>query len=147
MEKMEGIVMKNIQERAKEYADRHKAAELEHFGVRNFPYGRIYNAEMAAYEKGATDQKAIEEAVTFTKSDAKTEKQLDREEHFATWYFQNVKGVPTFSDAIEWARKQTIDEVCNWLGNYLVVEHEILTKAGCESVINELRKAMEVNRL
>ena len=28
-------------------------------------------------------------------------------------------------------------------GNYLVVEHKILTKAGCENVINELRKALE----
>ena len=137
---MEGIIMKNIKERAKEYADRHKAAEI--IG-KVYGYERIYNAEMAAYEKGAADQKAIEEAVTLTKSNAKTEKQLDREECFATWYFQNVKGAPTFSDAIEWARKEMLDEVCNWLGNYLVVEHEILTKAGCENVINELRKAME----
>ena len=114
---MEGIVMKNIKERAKEYADSHKAAELEHFGVRNFPYGRIYNAEMTAYEKGATDQKAIEEAVTLTKSDAMTGKQLDREESFASWYFSNVKGVPTFSDAIEWSRKQTIDEACEIVRN------------------------------
>ena len=115
MEKMEGIIMKNIQERAREYADRHKAAEI--IG-KVYGYERIYNAEMAAYERGATDQKAIEEAVTLTKSNAKTEKQLDREEHFASWYFQNVKGVPTFSDAIEWSRKQTIDEVCEWMTNF-----------------------------
>ena len=137
---MEGIIMKNIKERAKEYADRHKAAEI--IG-KVYGYERIYNAEMAAYERGATDQKAIEEAVTLTKSDAKTGKQLDREECFTSWYFQNAKGAPTFSDAIEWARKQTIEEVCNWLGNYFVFEHETLTKAGCENVINELRKALE----
>ena len=59
MEKMEGIVMKNIQERAKEYADRHKAAEI--IG-KVYGYERIYNAEMAAYERGATDQKAIDDA-------------------------------------------------------------------------------------
>lgn len=137
---MEGIVMKNIQERAREYADRHKAEEI--IG-KVYGYERIYNAEIAAYERGAKDQKAIEEEVTLKKYDAMTEKQLDREENFTTWYFQNVKGAPTFSDAIEWARKQTIDEVCNWLDNYLVCEHEILTKAGCESIINELRKAIE----
>ena len=137
---MEGIVMKNIQERAKEYADSNKAAELEHFGVRNYPYGRIYNAEMTAYEKGATDQKAIEEAVTLTKSDAKTGKQLDREKRFATWYFQNVKGVPTFSDAIEWARKQTIEDAksafnkaCGWLSTY----------TWYNEVVEEFIKAME----
>lgn len=140
MEKMEGIVIKNIIERAREYADRHKAEEIV---GKVYGYERIYNAEIAAYERGAKDQKAIEEEVTLKKYDSMTEKQLDREEHFTSWYFQNVKGVPTFSDAIEWSRKQTIDEVCNWLGNYLVVEHEALTKAGCESVINELRKAME----
>ena len=95
-----------------------------------------------AYMRGAKGQNAIKE-VTLKKYDTMTEKQLDREECFAFWYFLNGKGTPTFSDAIEWARKQTIDEVCNWLGNYLVVVHEILTKAGCKSVINELRKAME----
>lgn len=140
MEKIEGIVMKNIIERAREYADRNKAEEIV---GKVYGYERIYNAEIAAYERGAKDQKAIEEEVTLKKYDAMTRKQLDREECFTSWYFQNVKGAPTFSDAIEWARKQTIDGVCDWLGNYLVVEHEVLTKAGFESVINELRKALE----
>ena len=140
MEKMEGIIMKNIQERAREYADRHKAAEI--IG-KVYGYERIYNAEMAAYERGATDQKAIEEAVTLKKYDAMTEAEYDREMAFADWYLQNGKGTPTYSDAIEWSRKQTIDEVCNWLDNYLACEHEILTKAGCEIIINILRKAME----
>lgn len=139
MEKMEGIVMKNIKERAKEYADSHKAAELEHFGVRNFPYGRIYNAEMTAYEKGATDQKAIEEAVTLTKSNAMTGKQLDREECFASWYFQNVKGAPTFSDAIEWSRKQTIEEVCEWMMNFKIGSGEF----PLYNYVGNFRKAME----
>lgn len=112
---MEGIVMKNIIERAREYADKHKAEEIV---GKVYGYERIYNAEIAAYERGAKDQKAIEEEVTLKKYDAMTGKQLDREENFTTWYFQNVKGVPTFSDAIEWARKQTIDEVCEWMMNF-----------------------------
>ena len=111
---MEGIVMKNIIERAKEYADRHKAEEIV---GKVYGYERIYIAEMTAYEKGATDQKAIEEEVTLKKYDSMTEKQLDREEHFTSWYFQNVKGAPTFSDAIEWSRKQTIDEACEIVRN------------------------------
>ena len=81
--------------------------------------------------------------VRLKKSDDMTEAEYDRETAFADWYLKYGKGTPTYSDAIEWARKQTIDEACNWLGNYLVVEHKILTKAGCESVINELRKAIE----
>lgn len=122
MEKIEGIVIKNIKERAREYADRHKAAEIV---GKVYGYERIYNAELIAYEKGATDQKAIEEEVTLKKYDAMTGKQLDREENFTTWYFQNVKGAPTFSDAIEWARKQTIEDAksafnkaCGWLSTY-----------------------------
>lgn len=54
---MEGIVMKNIQERAREYADRHKAEEIV---GKVYGYERIYNAEIAAYERGAKDQKAID---------------------------------------------------------------------------------------
>ena len=134
---MEGIVIKNIKERAREYADRHKAAEI--IG-KVYGYERIYNAEMTAYEKGATDQKAIEEAVTITKYDAMTKKQLDREECFTTWYFQNAKGAPTFSDAIEWARKQTIEDAksafnkaCGWLSTY----------TWYNEVVEEFIKAME----
>ena len=139
--------MKTIEERAKEWG-KHIFKTTPCYVVNGklcvFANDRdIADVAKESYIKGATDQKAIEEEVTLTKSDAMTGKQLDREENFATWYFQNVKGVPTFSDAIEWARKEMLDEVCNWLGNYLVVEHEVLTKAGCESVINELRKALE----
>lgn len=57
--------------------------------------------------------------------------------------FPKCKRCSDLSDAIEWARKQTIDEVCDWLGDYFVWEHEVLTEAGCENVINELRKAIE----
>ena len=100
-----------------------------------------------AYIAGANEQKAIDEEVRLKKSDAMTEAEYDRETAFADWYLKNGKGTPTYSDAIEWARKQTIDEVCNWLDNYLACEHEILTKAGCEIIINILRKTMEENRL
>ena len=55
--------MKTIEERAKEYADRHKATEINYFGVgKVYGYERTYNAEITAYERGATEQKAIDEA-------------------------------------------------------------------------------------
>lgn len=133
---MKGIVMKNIKERAREYADRHKAAEIV---GKVYGYERIYIAEMTAYEKGATDQKAIEEEVTLKKYDAMTGKQLDREENFTTWYFQNVKGAPTFSDAIEWSRKQTIDEVCEWMINFKNGNGEL----PLYDFVGNLRKSME----
>ena len=129
--------MKTIEERAKEYASKQGDIAIS----------TLYNIVLAiinsAYIAGAVEQKIIDEELRLKKSDDMTEAEYDREMAFADWYLKNGKSTPTFSDAIEWARKQTIDEVCNWLGNYLVVGHEILTKAGCESVINELRKAME----
>ena len=129
--------MKSIEERAKEYASKQGDIALS----------TLYNAVLAiinnAYIAGAVEQKIIDEEVRLKKSDDMTEAEYDRETEFADWYLQNGKGTPTYSDAIEWSRKQTIDEVCNWLGNYFVWEHEVLTKAGCENVINELRKALE----
>ena len=56
--------MKTIEERAKEYADRHKATEINYFGVgKVYGYERIYNAEMTAYERGSKEQKAIDDEV------------------------------------------------------------------------------------
>ena len=53
--------MKTIEERAKEYADMHKATEFNYFGVgKVYGYERIYNAEITAYERGAKEQKAID---------------------------------------------------------------------------------------
>ena len=58
---MGGIIMKTIEERAKEYADRHKATEINYFGVgKVYGYERTYNAEITAYERGATEQRDID---------------------------------------------------------------------------------------
>ena len=123
--------MKTIEERAKEAYPINEYSIIVGVMIRG------------AYIRGAKEQQAIDEEVRLKKSDDMTKSEYDRETAFADWYLKNGKGTPTYSDAIEWARKQTIDEVCNWLGNYFVWEHEVLTKAGCENVINELRKALE----
>ena len=123
--------MKSIVERAKE------AYPINEYSI------TVGGMIRGAYIRGAKEQQAIDEEVRLKKSDDMTEAEYDRETAFADWYIKNGKGTPTYSDAIEWARKQTIEEVCNWLGNYFVFEHETLTKAGCENVINELRKALE----
>ena len=53
--------MKTIEERAKEYADRHKATEINYFGIgKVYGYERIYNAEITAYKIGASEQKEID---------------------------------------------------------------------------------------
>ena len=113
--------MKTIEERALEYANRHKTIEINYFGfAKLYGYSRIYNAEIVSYERGAKDQKAIDEEVRLKKCDDMTKEEYNREVAFADWYHKNGKGTPTFSDAIEWARKEVIIKACDWLDNYLM---------------------------
>lgn len=93
--------MKTIEERAKEYAPDPFLAALER----------------KAYIAGATEQKAIDEEVRLKKSDDMTEAEYEREVAFADWYNKNGKGTPTYSDAIEWARRKLIDEACEIVRN------------------------------
>ena len=91
------------------------------------------------YVEGATKQQAIDEEVRLKKSDDMTEAEYDRETAFADWYLKNGKGIPTYSDAIEWARKQTIDEVCNWFKTNVDWMNDRLISR----LMYELRKALE----
>lgn len=68
-----------------------------------------------AYIRGAKEQKAIDEEVRLKKSDSMTQAEYDREVAFADWYNKNGKGTPTYSDAIEWARKEVINKACELL--------------------------------
>ena len=134
--------MKTIEERAKEWG--------EHI-VETTPYD-VVNGEVCVFVKdrdiadvaeesyiaGATDQKAIDEEVRLKKSDDMTKAEYDREMAFADWYLKNGKSTPTFSDAIEWSRKQTIDEVCNWLKNYMTFG----TGEIANNLLAQLHKAM-----
>ena len=65
-----------------------------------------------AYIRGAKDQKAIDEEVRLKKCDDMTEAEYNREIAFVDWYLKNGKGTPTFSDAIERARKDLLDKAC-----------------------------------
>ena len=105
-----------IEERAREYAGVHKATEFNYFGVgRVYGYERIYNAEITAYERGAKEQKSIDDEMRLKKCDDMTEAEYNRETAFVDWYLKNGKGTPTYSDVIEWARREMIDEACEWL--------------------------------
>ena len=66
----------------------------------------------AAYIRGAKEQKAIDEEVRLKKWDDITEAEYNRETSFVDWYLKNGNGAPTFSDAIEWARKDLLDKAC-----------------------------------
>ena len=94
-----GIIMKTIKERAKEYSK----------GRWDEP------TAYEAYISGATEQKAIDEEVRLKKCDDMTEAEYEREVAFAEWYHKNGNGTPTFSDAIEWARKEVIEKACDIL--------------------------------
>ena len=128
--------MKTIEERAKEAYPAHEYSVLERVMKRG------------AYIRGAKEQQAIDEEVRLKKSDDMTEAEYDRETAFADWYLKNGKGTPTFSDAIEWARKQTIDEVCDWLHlnlpniEYAIKEPKPL-RVSRGLLIDELKKAMD----
>ena len=102
--------MKKIEERAKEYAS--KKADISLSAVYNEALASIYEE---AYIAGATEQKAIDEEVRLKKCDDMTEAEYEREVAFADWYNKNGKGTPTYSDAIEWARKEAIDKACELL--------------------------------
>ena len=125
--------MKSIEERAKEYASKQGDIALS----------TLYNAVLAiinnAYIAGAVEQKIIDEELRLKKSDDMTKAEYDRETEFADWYLKNGKGTPTYSDAIEWARKQTIDEVCNWLSNNIIVG----TGENLDTFLRGLRKEMD----
>ena len=64
-----------------------------------------------SYIQGATEQKAIDEEVRLKKCDDMTEAEYNREIAFVDWYHKNGKGTPTFSDAIEWARKEMEESI------------------------------------
>ena len=102
--------------------------------------GLIVSILRDAYIAGAKDQQAIDEEVRLKKSDDMTKEEYDRETAFADWYLKNGKGTPTYSDAIEWARKQTIEDAksafnkaCGWLSTY----------TWYNEVVEEFIKAME----
>ena len=95
------MFMKTIEERAKEYAKRQW----------DIP------TAIKAYIAGATEQKAIDEEVRLKKCADMTPKECEREMAFVDWYYKNGKGTPTYSDAIEWARRELIDEACEIVRN------------------------------
>ena len=124
--------MKTIEERAKEYS-------LKDFD--GYYTGREKAVE-EGYIAGAKEQKAIDEEVRLKKCDDMTEAEYNRETAFVDWYLENGKGMPAYSDAIEWARKEAINRACEWIDKYL---HLFVMKGNIlyPKLTQEFRKAME----
>ena len=128
--------MKSIEERAKEYS------------LKDFDgyYTGWEKAVEEGYIAGATEQKAIDEEVRLKKCDDMTEAEYNRETAFADWYNKNGKGTPTYSDAIEWARKDLLNKVCEWIKENF--EHYVDVEVSSyyiydKQFVEDFRKAME----
>ena len=119
--------MKSIEERAKEAYPAHEYSVLERVMKRG------------AYIRGAKEQQAIDEEVRLKKCDDMTEAEYDREVAFADWYLKNGKGTPTYSDAIEWSRKQTIDEACE----YAKARYDLDYCGNVMDILNYLKSLVE----
>ena len=103
---MGGIIM-TIEERADAYVGHPE--EIDEFTSETI--------KRDAYIRGAKEQKAIDEEVRLKKCDDMTEAEYNREIAFVDWYLKNGKGTPTYSDAIEWSRRELIDEACEIVRN------------------------------
>ena len=97
--------MKTIEERADAYVGH--SEEIDEFTTETL--------KRDAYIRGAKEQKAIDDEMLLKKWNDMTEAEYNREIAFVDWHLKNGKGTPTYSDAIEWARKKVIDKACDWL--------------------------------
>ena len=123
--------METIEERAKEYSK----------GQWDIP------TAIKAYVAGANEQKAIDEEVRLKKCDDMTQAEYNHETAFVDWYLENGKGTPTYSDAIEWARKEVINKACDWFAYYLMdigyPDDWMRDSPNMQSGEERFRKAME----
>ena len=124
--------MKTIEERAKEYSDRHKSIENSYFNKGyNYYIAEKYDAEKFAYEAGAYDQKTIDDA-ELLKLKSAWEKQAQINHDDEANYQQG------YHDAVE--------KACEWLEGYCC---EIGCKYDCnfDDIMvdgpKRFRKAME----
>ena len=106
--------MKTIEERADAYVGHPE--EIDEFTSETI--------KRDAYIRGAKEQKAIDEEVRLKKCDDMTEAEYNRETAFVDWYLKNGKGTPTYSDAIEWSRRELIDKAVTVLVDSGVFGHK-----------------------
>ena len=101
--------MKTIEERAKEYSDRHKSIENSYFNKGyNYYIAEEYDAEKFAYEAGAYDQKTIDDA-ELLKLKSAWEKQAQINHDDEANYQQG------YHDAIEKARKWLKEHIYEYI--------------------------------
>lgn len=132
--------METVEERATEYAERNFSQTDTSIQL---AAGAGYQA---GYKAGASIQRIIEQEVRLKKSEDVTQGEYDRQNSFFMgWCFKKRKEIPTYSDAIEWARKTTIDKACEWMKEQVYQEYGggPLERLIPDTRIEEFRKAME----
>lgn len=81
--------------------------------------------------------------------DSMTKEEADREQEFTTKFIEKNHRVPTYSDAIEYGRKQMIDKACEYIHNHwdklLVYEYNQFGGSvfNRKKTVEQFRKAME----
>lgn len=131
--------MKTIEERAKEYSDRHKIIENRYFKGYNYNIAEKYDEEKFAYKAGAYDQKAIDDA-KLLKLKSAWEKQVqinhDDEANYKQGYHDAI------DKACEWLEENARDYACATIRCPYGEEEEIICDVHRE-IVEDFRKAME----
>lgn len=126
--------MKTIEERAKLKAKMYLSDCIDE-NVRT----TLTDDFIAGYIQGSEEQKAIDEEVRLKKCDDMTEAEYNRETAFADWYHKNGKGTPTYSDAIEWARKDLLNKVFE----YANARYDLDYCGNIKDILNYLKSLVE----
>ena len=108
--------METIEERAK------KLGEISQCRA-EYPYDKTsveFGYMAGAYGQKHIDEEGIDNEVRFKKCADITPEEVNRETEFLDWFRKNGKGTPTYSDAIEWARKAVIEDARDWFSDYLM---------------------------
>ena len=103
--------MGTIEERAK------KLGEISQCRA-EYPYDKTsveFGYMAGAYDQKHIDEEDIDNEVRFKKCADIAPEEVNREVEFLDWFSKNGKGTPTYSDAIEWARKEVIENARDWL--------------------------------
>ena len=108
---------------------------FEEMGLSKHSIGRV--SEIIA--ERIIEQKAIDEEVRLKKCDDMTEAEYNRETAFADWYHKNGKGTPTYSDAIEWARKDLLDKAFE----YAEARYDLDYCGNVKDILNYLKSLVE----
>ena len=134
--------MKTIAERAK------KLGEISQCRA-EYPYDKTsveFGYMAGAYDQKHIDEEDIDNEVRFKKCADITPEEVNREAEFLDWFRKNGKGTPTYSDAIEWARKEAIENARDWFSVYLIMEigdANDWLRGSPETGEDRFRKAME----